>query len=263
MLLGYENKYINIYHIHKDFQKKLPQLSEMNEIVLNIIRERINNLKHLLIRIKSIIYNIINSNKNTSNYNLEELNIINTFYNKIKTIEISKNKNKIFNKHIYILNNLHLDYNLPDNLNYNLNLNYYDITNLYFINNNDSLILFYIIYNFNKLLEYNNDKTKIYNISLLIIYIIKFSFNFYYKKYYDYNIRQFDFIILNENPYVNDIVKSVGDYNELMDKQEIEEYNKDKYDIHEEFNALDIDDYDKDDDYDGDMEAFGDVAYVD
>jgi hypothetical protein len=260
--LGYENKFINIYHINKDYQNI--SFKEINknsyDIILNIIRTRILNLKQIINKINNIIYNIRNNGTINSIYNKNEKEIINEFTKKLKKFNIKNNDNIIFNNYKLILNKLILNYNIPTNINLELNNNYIDIQYIllkYKINNNDNYLLFYLIYNFNLLLDYNINSSIESEIAYLIIKLIRYSFNFYYKPYYNYNIRQFDYYLLNDVPYIEDYLKGVGYYQELLTKEEIDNPDKKEQLItdNEELNALDIDDYDVDDDIDGNAEA--------
>ena len=60
-----------------------------------------------------------------------------------------------------------------------------------------------------------------------------FSFNSYYKPNSNYNIRKFDFLLLNETPYIDETLKIVGHYQELLSQKEIDDVDikNDEYDI--------------------------------
>jgi hypothetical protein len=262
--LGYENKFINIYHIDKQYQNMTFEEINNNsyDIILYIIRNRILNLKQIINRINNIIYNIRNNGIITSIYNKDEKEIINEFTKKLKNLNINnKDNNLIFNNFKIILNRLILNYNIPININLELNNNFIDINYLftkYKINNNDNQLLFYLIYNLNLLLDYNSNQPTIETeIAYLIIKLIKYSFNFYYKPYNNYSIRQFDYFLLNEVQYIEEYLKGVGYYQELITKEEIDNPNKHEQIItdNEELNALDIDDYEINDDIDESAEA--------
>ena len=50
----------------------------------------------------------------------------------------------------------------------------------------------------------------------MIIKLIKFSFNQYFRQYSNTNIRKFDYILINEVPYMDDSLKVTGFYQELL-----------------------------------------------
>jgi hypothetical protein len=90
--------------------------------------------------------------------------------------------------------------------------------------------------------------------------MIKYSFEQYYRPYSNTQVRKFDFILINEVPYMDEKLKVVdGFYQELLNDTEInneKEQNKDNnIDAKEAIESIDIDDYEMDDDVDGSMEA--------
>jgi len=246
--LGYENQYYNVYHVNKNFQDNLPTVLD-KESILNIIRTRINDLKQIIIRAQSMINNIRNGGQILSNYSINEKEIVNEFTKKLKKFNISdtKNENNIFENIKYILSNTHINYKIPDNFNINLNKNYIDINIINSLGNTDIKLIFYLIENFNKLLDYNTQPAIESELAHLLVKIIKFLFNMYYRPYFNYNIRKFDYLLLNETPYIDETLKMVGHYQELLTQQEIDDDKKNKEEdednIKNASDALDIDDY--------------------
>lgn len=261
MYLGYENQYYNIFHINKEYQKNLPtELGDSSkEIVLDIIRNRMNNLKQIILRAQSIIHNIRNSGSITSIYNNDEKEIVNEFTKKLKKFNIKDetNHNNIFKNYKYVNLRLPINYNVPNNLNIKLNKNYLDVNFINSLNNSDNKLVFYLIYNFERLLEYNKQPVIQSELAQLIIKIIRYLFNLYYRPYSNYNVRKFDFLLINETPYIDETLKIVGHYQELMTQQEIDDPDRkdEKYSQQEAVDSLDIDDYEQDDDIDGSAEA--------
>lgn len=246
LYLGYENQYYNVFHVNKDFQYNIPTVLD-KESTLKIIRTRINDLKQIIIRTQSIINNIRNSGNILSIYSIGEKEIVNEFTKKLKKFNISDNKNEndIFRNYKYILSNIHVNYKIPKNFNINLNKNYIDINILNSLCNSDIKLIYYLIDNLNKLLDYNNQPAIESELAHLIIKIIKFLFNLYYRPYFNYQIRKFDYLLLNEAPYIDETLKVIGHYQELLTQQEIDDPdNKDEMINNKEANeSLDIDDY--------------------
>ncbi len=261
MYLGYENQYYNIYHINKDYQKDLPANlgSETKDVILKIIRNRMNNLKQIIVRAQSIIYNIRNSGHVTSIYNLDEKEIVTEFTKKLKKFNIKDetSHNNIFKHYKYIINKLPISYNIPENINIELNKNYLDVNKINVLLNSDSKLIFYFVFNLNRLLDYNKQPVIESELAHLIIKIIKYLFNLYYRPYSNYNVRKFDFLLINETPYIDETLKIVGHYQELLTQQEIDDPEKkdEAYSAQEAMDSLDIDDYEQDDDIDGAAEA--------
>jgi hypothetical protein len=256
--LGYENQYYNIFHVNKDFQDNIPKVLDKDSI-LKIIRTRVNDLKQIITRAQSMINNIRNSGKIISNYSVNEKEIVNEFTKKLKKFNIvdNNNENIIFENFKHILSNTHINYKIPENFNINLNKNYVDVNIINSLGNSDIKLIFYLIDNFTKLLDYNNQPAIESELAHLLVKIIKFLFNIYYRPYFNYNVRKFDYLLLNETPYIDESLKVVGHYQELLSQQEIDDPNKveDEYSNQEANDALDIDDYEKDDDIDGTAEA--------
>lgn len=261
MLMGYENQYYNILHINRDYQQNLPtDLGEdTKEVILSILRNRMNNLKQVIERAQSILHNIRNGGQISSQYNTDEKEIVTEFTKKLKKFNIKDidNHNNIFKHHRYITHKLPINYNIPDNIKLELNKNYLDVTNLLNLDNSDSKLIFYLVFNFNRLLDYNKQPAIESEIAHMLVKIIRYLFNLYYRPYSDYNIRKFDFLLINEIPYIDESVKVVGHYQELLTQQEIDDPDRkdEAYSAQEAFDSLDIDDYEQDDDIDGTAEA--------
>jgi len=259
--LGYPNQNYNIFHINKDYQKNLPDDlgSDTKDVVLQIIRNRMNNLKQIIMRTQSIIYNIKYSGKVTSIYNMDEKEIVTEFTKKLKKFNTKDEQghDNIFKHYKYIIQKLSVNYNIPDNMNISLNKNYLDVSKINALLNSDTKLIFYLVYNLNRLLDYNKQPVIESELAHLIIKIIRYLFNLYYRPYSNYNVRKFDFLLINETPYIDETLKIIGHYQELLTQHEIDDPDKKEqvYSEQEAIDSLDIDDYDKDDDIDGTAEA--------
>lgn len=245
MLLGLENKYINLLHYFKDFSNV-----SSSEIIESITRERINNLKQLISNTVSIINNIRNKNSFNMFYNVNQKEIINEFKNKLKFFNTKDqdSHNNIFKNYVIINNNLKMHKSKNKELKFNNNyLNYSQINDNY---NLDTVLIYYLINNFNKLLDYNEELNIKTELTYLIIRIIKYLFNTYYKSTSNTEIRKYDFLLLNSIEYIDENLV-VNYNNEIIPITEIDldKVNEEKDDVNEELNALDIDDY-KDDEID-------------
>ena len=121
----------------------------------------------------------------------------------------------------------------------------------------DTQMLFYFIFNLNRLIDYNDKKNIKNNICYLIVKVIQFLFNSIYINYDNLELRKFEFIINVEENLIDETMKVVGLYQELLTQEEIDdpERKEAEYTAQEEMNSLDIDDYEIDDDIDGSMEA--------
>lgn len=161
LLLGHEKLYYNIKDEHK------------NKLIDNIIRNRIINLKNILINIQRILYQIYNK------YDNKNINIIaKTYMNKFKNINITLDTSEINN----IINNIFFTSIDPKLTIQDDNDNIY-VGNLKIIQNGDTIILNFLCNELIKLLNANtNDKYTLSNLGLIIIDIIKKEYNNYMKR---------------------------------------------------------------------------------
>ena len=258
--IGLKNKYINLYHIDNKFMK-MNNYDDINvkPILKNLVLRRSNNLKNIIFKTQSIIQKI--KNRHTVISNSKENKIVNQFNKILKNFKIDKNNRKKIFKHIFLLtNNIKME-ELENNIKLDLSKNYFDSSILNKINNIDSKLLFYYIYNLNRLIDYNEDKNIKTNLSYLIVNIISYLFYEYYLSLEETEFRKFDFLLLNDTPYLDESLRVEGYYQELVDSRDInKEENEEKmYNMNEEATALDIDEYDEDDLYQ-DFEANEDVV---
>ena len=259
LLLGFSNEYYNINNQELN-----------NELITKLLRERLNNLKDITTKIQSILYNIINKtqkitikpqiekkfNLPKTSHSINNEQIINEYKNKIKDINLYDNEkhNIIFKNYKTIINNINIKNNIP-NLKIDLIKNNINVKQFKHLNNNDNKLLYYILSNFNKLLDYN--KNMKIELSNLIITIIKYIFDSSHISYFDYNIKQFEILEYMELPDVNDTLYIVGTYNELLNSEEINDPDsiEDKYNEEEALGSFDIDDYEVNDDIDDRIEV--------
>ena len=102
-----------------------------------------------------------------------------------------------------------------------------------------------------KLIEYNNQPAIKIQISYMLIRIIQLCYNMYHIPNEYTSIRRFDSILSIDAPYIDESSRVIGYYQELVNVKEIDEavIKEKEYDMNEEQNALDIDEYDEDDVY--------------
>lgn len=227
LFLGHEKIYYNI----KDSG------AHKKKIISNLIRNRILNLKNIIINIQRILYQI----HNKYDYNNNNINTIaKNYMNKFKNINITLDNSEINN----IINNIFFvpfDYNSTlkeDN-------EYIYIGSLQIIQNNDNIILNFICNELIKLLNANtNDKYILTNLALIIIDIIKKEYNNYMKRNNSLNnieVRKFietknNLLIFNNKDHMDEFIDE-----NLQNNDEEDNYNNDE-------NGYDVDiDVDSDD----------------
>lgn len=160
-LLGYEKLYYNIKDINK------------NKLINNIIRNRIINLKNILINIQRILYQIYNRHDNNNTDKIAKI-----YMNKFKNINITLDTHEINN----IINNIFLT-SIDPKLTIQDDNNNFHVANLKIIHNGDTIILNFIFNQLIELLNSNtNDNNTLTNLALIIIDIIKKEYNNYMKR---------------------------------------------------------------------------------
>ena len=85
MLLGNENKYVNLFHLITDENL----FTDSYYIVSNYLRTRILNLNQIISRTNSIVNNINHNGRFNSLYGAEEKSLIDEFTKKIKNFKIT------------------------------------------------------------------------------------------------------------------------------------------------------------------------------
>ena len=251
LILGLENKYTNLYHYDSNLINDFNP--NVKYIINNLLRTRTSNIKQIINRIKSIIYLINNHGKYNNIYNIKEKEIINEFSSTLKKF----NCNDIFTDSLNICKLVNLK-PITDNIDLEFNKNYMNNNFLNKLNNSDIKLIYYIINNFNKLLDNNKQPAIESQIAYLIITLIKYSLNIYLIENNIYELRKFEYVVLaNDDKYKDDTVRYFDLYEELVTTDEIneEEIKEKNYDAKEAFDSLDIDEYDIDDDIDQSAEV--------
>lgn len=251
-MLGYKYKIFDISNI-SDISK--------DEFIINIIREKIDNIKKIIYRFQRILYRISNDyviKKKLNEYDKinEENNFFNNKYDQLIEKYSKKLKNiKLINKEGNHLILRHWK-SLADNINYienkdisdNSNLNTIDFEKLNKLDKEGMLLNYYFINEINKLYKYNDDKQIKLNISSLVYDFINISFSLINEEkiQYDKDYKRFEYI-LNSNQFIDEIKDQIGQtegiYEEVIDeeKKELTEEEQNKLDdAKEEEDALDI-----------------------
>lgn len=262
LLLGLENEYQNIFKLDSNTKKMTPeQIKEISKNLLErSLRNRVYKLNYITKKIVSLIYSVKNNKKFKNNIFQENI-LINEFNKILKNFHTSSkddDKKYIFKHHKTILNNNKIN-SIPANININFTKNYFQNDLLLKINNLDSKIIFLIIYNLKKLIEYNKQVAIKSNICYFIVKIIKKMFETFYVNTNILNVRRFDSLMLIDKEIVDETIKPKGYYQEILSQDEIDDPEKKEkeYNLDEEKNSLDIDDYEVNDDIDESVEAFG------
>ena len=270
--LGLPDYYFNLNFLNKKAEDGNINSKEIKELILSMIIFRSQNIKEIINKFIRAIYSVKHRKKDFSIYAQKEIKIINEFKNNIKKFETKDDNNsKSVFKHWKYIMNYPLDKLITNNENYNFNKNLgFDFINsdvLFPLNNLDSKFLFFLIHNLNRLLDYNSNSQQInQNLAFMIVKLINYNFDFYRIPFDNIALRKFYKIVNINAPNIDESLRVVGSYEELLNSQEIDDENKGLFnnkdkenekkideekdamiDFQEEKDSLDIDDYEEDD----------------
>ena len=254
-MLGLENTYTNLYHVDSSLINNFNP--NINYIVNNLCRNRIINLKQIISRTQSIINSVRNHGTISSVHNINEKEIVNEFITKLKKFNLKdkNDSNGVFKHSKHICNLVNFE-KITNQLDVKLNKHYINNNFLNVMHNADLQLIFYIVMNFNRLLDYNTQTAIQSELAHLIIRIIQYNMELYLKEN-NYDFRKFEYLVLGDVPYIDETIRPIGLYQELFAEGEIDEnkVKENNYDAQEVKDSLDIDDYEVDDDIDGTAEA--------
>ena len=168
------------------------------------------------------------------------------------------NHNSIFKHSNFIINNSNLS-KIDIKINIDLiNNNFIDCKLLNNLYNTDSKLIYYLIMNLNRLLDYNKQPAIESELCHLIVKIFKMLNKNFLIDYTNIEIRKYDYLLINDINYIDEKATVIGLYQELVNIQDIDEQKmkQDNEDAAEVRDAFDVDDYEVDDDIDGAAEAF-------
>jgi len=267
---GLPDFYFNLNLINKE--NKDQDEKNNNKIINDIITFRSHNLKEIINKFIRTIFSIKYKKKEKSNNTTKELKIINESINSIKYFKTrDQNNSKSIFKHWKYIMNYPMDQIILNKENYvytqSLGFDFINSDILFTLNNLDSKMLFFLIYNLNRLLDYNNNSMQInQNLASMFVKLINYNFDFYRIPNDIIQLRKFYKIININAPNIDESLRVVGSYEELLNSQEIDDNNRglgkpedsektqeqiDKeIDAQEEKESLDIDDYENPDDED-------------
>nr|QBK88394.1 MAG: uncharacterized protein LCMiAC01_00580 [Mimivirus LCMiAC01] len=257
-MLGYISKNIDI--TNKVSKQKHYYKNDKQQILRNILsdigRKRILNLKKVIMDIQRYIYKMIyhfNLNGGTDDEINLDKEIIDRYKTKLnKVVLTNKNKTNIFMKDWNAIKSELFYQNLKNKtINLNINAKYLAVDDISNYDYHGNLILYYIIREFTKLINYNQQKiTKIHVIYFIIDIIIK-AHNIFNEDYKitNFYVKRFSYIAKSETKIfdIEERGHGIGQLNDMTgeyieDTDEISQAELEQREIDmEEQDALDID----------------------
>ena len=269
-MLGYESKYKDISPEVEEMVKYFKRKSSddiIKEIVSKTGRARIHNLKKSITDIQRFLYKIkygYEPKDDLSKDNSENV-LLEKFSKKLENMKFSDNnkKNKVFKRWKIPFYNLYFQNLENKTVNLSIDSKYLSFEDFSMYDYHGNLVLFYLIQELEKLIEFNSDRYIKTNITYFIIDIINHLFSLFNKEdeLTNFEIQRFNYI-LNSYSYVHDVEEKghgiegeiegfYGEYTEEGDGMAEEDMEKREDDI-EEAQAMDIE---GDLDYEIDYEA--------
>mgnify|MGYP003385925735 CR=1 FL=1 len=265
-LLGYSFKYIDIHERTKNIRKNYKDASidfALKSVIADINRVRIVRLKRIISDIQRYIYRLIyNFEDKTQQEEEPSKNFMNKYYKKLNNIKIKDDnkRNKIFKDWEVISANIFMESLEDEVININDKDKFISTNELSKHDRSGNIILFYIMKELSKLIEYNNNKFTKATIVFFLIDVINKSFSVYNNDimFKNNEIKRFNYI-MNSSVFMHDIEqKGHGLDNQLSDQNvesqtegfygEIKDEDKDDTEIkeqlendQEEQDALDVD----------------------
>ena len=275
-IMGYESKFI-------DIQNKLNEIKEIyigdetdnnfvftkedsfKELVKEIIRNRITNLKKFIYEFQRFLYRIkngyitnINKKEKSEDDEVEddeEYNLVEIITNKYSKKLINMNlydqskEHKLFKHWKTVSGEIHAD-NLDDiNINMDDDTKLIDSEDINKYDRNGNLLLYYIVSEMSKLIKYNQNKIIRTNIIEFYVEFINIMFDMFNieSKINNHDIKRF-IMSLKSSLYIQDLENVItgrteGIYQEYkdVDDKESDEVAEQQEDDREEADALDID----------------------
>jgi hypothetical protein len=256
-LLGHSTKYINFAEKVKEYKKifKIDNEFIIKKIVAEINRTRIIRLKRIITDFQRYIYRLIYNFEEKHENEEEKRNVdfMSRYYKKLNSMKIKdgNNKNMVFKDWKIINDNIFMKNIKRDVINVNINEKTISVSELSKHDYSGNLILYYIIREITKLIEYNNNKFTRATIVSFLIDVINEAYSLYNDDviFKNPDIKRFSYII-KSNRFVHDIQQQGHGLNGQVegfygiikdDNKDVDEERERLEDAIEERDALDVD----------------------
>ena len=260
--MGYSSKHIYIENKVNDYKLYVSDNQQIAKNIINdICRERVDNLKKVIGDIQRIVYKLKYKYEEKNDLTVEKestyVDIVEKYKSKITKLETRdiKNKQKIFKNWELIKYGLFYKETKTGIININIDGNYLSVNDINMYDMNGNIILFYIINELIKLIDYNDNKFIKTNIIYMIIDMINEEHNIFNidKRTSNFDIKRFGYFLTSQS-YMYDVDtkghglegETEGFYEEQIDtsmqsEKDIKDKKKANEEAKEESNAIDID----------------------
>ena len=247
-LFGYDSINLEIRNKIKELQKEFYLVDNkekekliIDTIVSNILRNKTIRIKKLIKNLQRNIYRIKFDYKDKSLFdNQENIDPLDRYRSILTTMEIrDKNKkNRVFKKSEQILNTIYFKPINSEKINIDITNKFINAPDLNIFDKSGNLLLFYMLTELTKLLDYNDNKFNKKNIAFMLINIFIESFNNYNVEFLleKHDLKRFTYM-LELGDYATNITESVI----IKETDEETDEEKERYDAEQEMEGLDID----------------------
>lgn len=259
--MGYPSKYVDIKSIIVNHNIVEPSETrpEPSFIVDTVSRDRIINLKKIISDIQRIIFKV--KYKYSDKYIIERdskyIDIIAKYSTKIERIHTrnKESKGKVFRNWDIVTNNIFYKKNENNVINISADQEHISVEDICILDTNGNIILYYIVQELQKLIDYNKDKSAKIQIINMIIDIINEEYEIFNKDRLvnNHEIKKFYYQVTSQKYKYDEEGKGhgldgdiEGFYGEHVDPTDVdkkqEKIDKEKMEeLMEERDALDID----------------------
>lgn len=264
-ILGYPSQFIDVSSEYNDYFSGKENIENIDkdlatkEIVMNIIRKRISNLKKTIYEFQRTLSKILNNyysdpilfDDETEYFSNKFIALIENHKKKISEVSLTNEKRehlifkhwKAVDKGIFAKNLQEVKYKFDEQSTINTD----DLNKL---DQNGNIILYFIVTELTKLLDYNPNKFAKASVCYFIIDFINLMFESFNIENLTNNIdiKRFGYI-LSSATYIQEIMEKTGvretegiysEYREEMSQEEKEKLMEEKQDSREEQEAMDL-----------------------
>lgn len=262
-MLGYTSLHVDVASYTKKYSEdKMDQTLEqriIREIISDMSRRRIVNLKKSIIDIQRYIYRIKYEFPEERQFFQKDMvnldDFMNKYKKKLKKLQLrdDKGENKVFSDWRAIKYDMFFQ-DLSDKvINLSLESEYLTIDDINYYDYHGNIILFYIVNELDKIIRYNDDKFIRVTVIYLLIDIINRLYNMFNEEqmYTDFDVKRFSYKLQSQS-FMYDVEQkghgleteyTEGFYGEYKDPDDAEDVEKleGNEEAQEELDALDVD----------------------
>lgn len=246
IILSFKSKlsYLGYKSMYMDVSNEIEEGIEEQDIVDDLVRNRIAELKNILASIQKVVYQI------KFKYNkVDAPDIVKRYSKDIKFFKVKKydkatgETKKLFKNWKLINENIFFKKSKDKCVKCKIKRGNISVNDLLRFPNEDNLIIYYILNEFEKMLSFNSDKYVRTQVAYLIINIIQYIYTLFFDAFPNIEVKKFSYLLEIESSYT-DVEYKKYKLEEADDTQSYDEFlaNKNREDMNvERSTAIDAD----------------------